>query len=154
MKNIQLILFIVFFSSCDSTSENKGDIIPPINVLEQPVNAKKSIQFLSSLIESESSSNLYFLRAKEYLSVRDYLKAQKDVLKASNGGVSDPDYVFLSAEIHYNLEMYDRALEELKLISETNHDIVAINALFVQIYLAKKDLRKAKYHYQKLKSLR
>jgi tetratricopeptide (TPR) repeat protein len=153
VKNILLVLFIVFFSSCDSTSEKKGDIIPPFNVLEHPVNAQKSIQFLSTLIESDASSNLYFLRAKEYLKVRDYLKAQKDILRALKGGATDTDYVFLSAEIHYHLEMYDLALEDLKLIANTNQDIVAINVLFVQIYLAKNDLRKAKYHFQKLKTL-
>ncbi len=153
MKNILFVLLVAFFSSCDSNSENKGEIIPPFEIMNQPVNGLKSIQFLSALIESDPNPNLYYLRAKAYLEVRDYLKAQKDVLQALKGGPTDKEYVFLSAKIHFHLEMYDRALEDLSLIATSNLDPVAIHVLYVQIYFAKNDLRKAKYHYRKLMTM-
>ena len=151
MKNIFYLLFItIVFFSCENQPEKKGDVIPPSSVIKNPINPVKSLKYLSALIEEDESPQLYYLRSKAYFDLHEYVKASEDIEKAMKGGSDDVDYLFLSASIKYHLEMYDAALQELKLVSNSDFDAEAINQLFIQIYLAKNEVKKAKFYLSKM----
>jgi tetratricopeptide (TPR) repeat protein len=149
-KNIFYLVVTVLLFSCENTPETKGDLIPPIKVIDNPINYSKSINYLTALLEDNEKPAWYFLRAKAYFELHDYLKALQDINKALKGGSADLDYIYLSASIKYNLEWYDSALEDLNVLSRMDFDPIPINLLFVQIYLAKNDFRRARFFLSKL----
>lgn len=149
-KIFGLIYLSIFCIACENKPGIKGDIIPPQTILKNPINAVKTIKYLSALIEEDETNQLYFLRAKAYYDLHDYTSAYKDIEKAIKGGSDDQDYLFLSASIKYQLEWYDLAIEDLKLLSSSDFNAEKLNELYGQIYLSKKDVKKANYFLAKL----
>lgn len=149
-KTVLFFLVVSILFSCETTPEKKGDLIPPSKIIQNPINSLKTLKYLTGLLEENESSNLYYLRAKTYLELHEYLKADLDINKAIKGNSEDQDYLYLKALISFHLERFDESLEYAKLISNSDFDPVALNELLTQIYLSKNDLRNANYFLAKL----
>lgn len=136
MRNILLFfLFCPTLFSCQNTGDVKGESIPPYAIYLNKQDPAKVIAFTSQLLEEQVNSSLFYLRAKAYYDLHAYKKAYLDINKALEIVPSDLDYLFLSAQIKFNLELYQEALEDAHIVESAGVHRLSLWNLLAQIHL-------------------
>jgi tetratricopeptide (TPR) repeat protein len=146
------IIFLIFliFSSCQSSQDSKGENIPDQKFIQVGQNAQKNVQFLTLQIEDQPSSNLYFLRAKNYVVLHAYGLADQDLEKALRDNPGESDYLALSAKVKQQVEDYATSIDRAKLVEATDYNSPQNNLLLAQNYLATNQMSLARLYIKKL----
>ncbi|MEN9960419.1 MAG: hypothetical protein RL045_670, partial [Bacteroidota bacterium] len=144
------ILGCLFFWSCQSSPDSKGEKIPDQQAIAQGQQAEKNIQFLTLQLEDQPSASLYYLRAKSYLVLHAYGLADQDIEKALRDNPGEPAYLSLSAIIKQKVEDYATSIDRAKLVEITNLNSARNNLLLVQNYFATKQMSLGRYYLKKI----
>jgi tetratricopeptide (TPR) repeat protein len=147
---IYILLLVVFFSSCQSSPDSKGESIPDQQAIKLGQNAEKNIQFLSLQIEDQPSANLYYLRAKNYFILHAFGLADQDLEKALRDNPGEPAFLALSVKVKQQVEDYAISIDRAKLVEATNYHSAQNSLLLAQNYLASKQLSLARLYLKKL----
>lgn len=122
--------------SCGPSEDQRGEIIPPQSVYSQPQRPGLVISYITQLLRENDGANLYYLRAKAYFQLRDYVHAHADILQALEKMPSDVDYLLLSAQIKSQLGWYSLALEDAKALESTGYSSSLMYLTLSEIYVA------------------
>lgn len=152
-KLIFYLLACFLFFECSSNEDTKGEIIPPLDLYHQVHNPLKNISYLTSLMESQDGANLFYLRSKAYAQMHDYKKAWMDIKIAIHKLPNDLDYLLLSAQIKYNLELFNEALSDAKIVESSGIESPELWILFTEINIKLKKPKVANFYLSKLKIL-
>lgn len=144
------ILGLLFLGSCQSSPDSKGEKIPEQLAIATGQQAEKNIQFLTLQIEEQPSANLYFLRAKNYVSLHAYGLADQDIEKALRDNPGEPAYLALSAVIKQKIEDYSTSIDRAKLVEITDLNSPQNALLLVQNYFATKQMSLGRYYLKKI----
>ena len=147
-----LILVSLFFWSCQSSPDSKGENIPTKQAINLGQQAEKNIQFLTLQIEDQPSANLYFLRAKNYAALHAYGLADQDLEKALRDNPGEPAYLALSSIIKQKVEDYATSIDRAKLVEITDLNSARNNLLLVQNYFATKQMNLGRIYLKKIDS--
>jgi tetratricopeptide (TPR) repeat protein len=145
-----LILVSLFFWSCQSSPDSKGENIPSKQAISMGQQAEKNIQFLTLQIEDQPSANLYFLRAKNYASLHAYGLADQDLEKALRDNPGEPTFLALSSIIKQKVEDYATSIDRAKLVEITDLNSARNNLLLVQNYFATKQMSLGRIYLKKI----
>lgn len=149
-----LFLSAFFFTACSSSPDSKGEDIPSKNAIALGQQADKNIAFLSTQLEDQASASLYYLRAKNYVSVHAFGLADKDIDLALRDNPGEPAYLALSSQIKLRVENYQKSIDQAKLIEFTEWNTPSITLVLSENYIASKQLSLARRYLQKLKGVR
>ena len=144
------ILGLFFLGSCQSSPDSKGEKIPDQQAIATGQQAEKNIQFLTLQLEDQPSANLYYLRAKNYISLHAYGLADQDIEKALRDNPGEPDYLALSAVIKQKVEDYATSIDRAKLVEITDLNSPQNSLLLVQNYFATKQMSLGRYYLKKI----
>lgn len=122
--------------SCGPSSDQRGEIIPPKSVYKQTQNPSLIVSYLTQLLRENEGAHVYYLRAKAYFQLRDYVHAHADILQALEKTPSDVDYLLLSAQIKSQLGWYSLALEDAKALESTGYTSSMMYLTLSEIYFA------------------
>jgi tetratricopeptide (TPR) repeat protein len=147
-----LILVSLFFWSCQSSPDSKGENIPTKQAINLGQQAEKNIQFLTLQLEDQPSANLYFLRAKNYAALHAYGLADQDLEKALRDNPGEPAYLALSSIIKQKVEDYATSIDRAKLVEITDLNSARNNLLLVQNYFATKQMNLGRIYLKKIDS--
>ena len=92
IHGVLLNVFSLFFVSCQSSPDSKGENIPDQQAIMAGQKAVTNIQFLTKQMEEQPSANLYYLRAKNYLALHAYGLADQDMENALRDNPGEPAY--------------------------------------------------------------
>jgi tetratricopeptide (TPR) repeat protein len=145
-----LILVSLFFWSCQSSPDSKGENIPTKQAINLGQQAEKNIQFLTLQLEDQPSANLYFLRAKNYAALHAYGLADQDLEKALRDNPGEPVYLALSSIIKQKVEDYATSIDRAKLVEITDLNSARNNLLLVQNYFATKQMNLGRIYLKKI----
>lgn len=141
---------LLFLWSCQSSPDSKGEKIPDQRAIATGQQAEKNIQFLTLQLEDQPSANLYYLRAKNYISLHAYGLADQDIEKALRDNPGEPDYLALSALIKQKVEDYATSIDRAKLVEITDLNSPQNTLLLVQNYFATKQMSLGRYYLKKI----
>ncbi len=144
------ILGLLVLASCQSSPDSKGEKIPDRQAIATGQQAEKNIQFLTLQIEDQPSANLYYLRAKNYVSLHAYGLADQDIEKALRDNPGEPGYLALSAVIKQKIEDYSTSIDRAKLVEITDLNSPQNALLLVQNYFATKQMSLGRYYLKKI----
>jgi tetratricopeptide (TPR) repeat protein len=147
------ILFIGLLGSCGSTSDQRGEVIPPKSVYKLPQRPEIVVSYMTQLLRDNDGPQLYYLRAKAYFQLRDYVHSEPDIQRALEKNPGDEDYLLLSAQIKSQLGWYSQALEEAKALDLSGYSSSSMYLVLSEIYLASHSKRLAASYLQKAISL-
>ena len=145
-----LILVSLFFWSCQSSPDSKGENIPTKQAINMGQQAEKNIQFLTLQLDDQPSANLYFLRAKNYTALHAYGLADQDLEKALRDNPGEPTYLALSSIIKQKVEDYATSIDRAKLVEITDLNSARNNLLLVQNYFATKQMSLGRIYLKKI----
>lgn len=145
-----LFLFLVLFSSCQSSPDSKGENIPDQKAIQFGQNLEKNIQFLTLQITEQPSANLYYLRAKNYFLMHAYGLADQDSDKALRDNPGEPAYLALSVKIKQLVEDYATSIDRAKLVEATELSSAQNRLYLAQSYLASNQMSLARSYIKKL----
>ena len=145
-----LLVFAVFFVSCQSSPDSKGENIPNQQAIMAGQKAETNVQFLTKQMEEQPSANLYYLRAKNYLALHAYGLADQDMENALRDNPGEPAYLALSARTKQFVEDYTTSIDRAKL-TETSVLTNGQNTLLLaQNYLATKQMSLGRFYLKKM----
>lgn len=144
------LLGCLFFWSCQSSPDSKGENIPDQQAILQGQNALKNSSFLTLALEDQPSANLYFLRARNYLALHAYGLADQDLEKALRDNPGEPAYLVLSAQIKQKVEDYSTSIDRAKLVEATSYHSPQNALLLAQNYLATGQMSLGRYYLKKI----
>ncbi|UAJ14918.1 hypothetical protein [Aquirufa lenticrescens] len=144
------ILGLFFLGSCQSSPDSKGEKIPDQQAITTGQQGEKNIQFLTLQLEDQPSANLFYLRAKNYISLHAYGLADQDIEKALRDNPGEPDYLALSAIIKQKVEDYATSIDRAKLVEITDLNSSQNTLLLVQNYFATKQMSLGRYYLKKI----
>lgn len=147
------ILFIGLLGSCGSTTDQRGEVIPPKSAYKLPQRPEIVVAYITQLLRDNDGPQLYYLRAKAYFQLRDYVHAEPDIQRALEKNPGDADYLLLSAQIKSQLGWYTQALEEAKALESSGYSSSTMYLVLSEIYLASHSKRLAASYLQKAISL-
>jgi tetratricopeptide (TPR) repeat protein len=147
------IIFIGLLGSCGSSADQRGEIIPPKSVYKLPQRPEIVVSYMTQLLRDNDGAQLYYLRAKAYFQLRDYVQAEPDIQRALEKNPSDEDYLLLSAQIKSQLGWYSQALEEAKALESSGYSSSPMYLVLSEIYLASHSKRLSAGYLQKAQSL-
>lgn len=145
-----LLVFALFFVSCQSSPDSKGENIPNQQAIMAGQKAETNIQFLTKQMEEQPSANLYYLRAKNYLSLHAYGLADQDMENALRDNPGEPAYLALSAQTKQFVEDYSTSINLAKLTEKSLLTNVHNTLLLAQNYLATKQMSLGRFYLQKI----
>jgi tetratricopeptide (TPR) repeat protein len=139
--------------SCGPSADQRGEIIPPQSVYNQSQRPGLVISYVTQLLRENDGAHLYYLRAKAYFQLRDYIHAHADILKALEKTPSDVDYLLLSAQIKSQMGWYSLALEDAKALESTGYSSFYMYLTLGEIYLASHSKRLASSYLRQANAL-
>lgn len=122
--------------ACGPSADQRGEVIPPKSAYSQLQRPGLVVSYITQLLRDSDDAHLYFLRAKAYLDLRDYLHAENDIKRALAKSPGDVDYLLVSAQIKSHLGWYAQALEEAKALESSGYNSSAMYLTLSEIYLA------------------
>jgi tetratricopeptide (TPR) repeat protein len=145
-----IFLGCLFLLSCQTSPDSKGEKIPGQQAIQAGQQTEKNIQFLSLQIEDQPSANLYFLRAKNYLSLHAYGLADQDVEKALRDNPGEPAYLALSSVTKQKVEDYATSIDRAKLVEATDYNLPQNALLLAQNYFATNQFNLGRFYLKKI----
>ena len=145
-----LILGCLFFWSCQSSPDSKGEMIPDQQAIQAGQQAAKNVQFLTLQLEDQPSANLFFLRARNYVALHAYGLADLDMEKALRDNPGVPAYLALSAVIKQKVEDYATSIDRAKLVEATEFNSPQNDLLLAQNYFATNQFNLGRYYLKKI----
>jgi predicted Zn-dependent protease len=146
-----LISIILLLSACGPSTDQRGEIIPPKSVYKLPQRPEIIVSYITQLLKDSDGAQLYYLRAKAYYQLRDYVHAAPDIQKALAKSPGDEDYLLLSAQVNNQLGRFSQALEESKSLEMAGFSSPALFLELSELYLASNAKRLAASYLQKAK---
>ncbi|TBH69852.1 hypothetical protein [Aquirufa antheringensis] len=140
----------LFLWSCQSSPDSKGEKIPDRQAISVGQQAEKNIQFLTLQLEDQPSANLYYLRAKNYVTLHAYGLADQDLEKSLRDNPGEPAYLALSAQIKQKVEDYSTSIDRAKLVEITEWNSPQNSLLLAQNYVATKQMSLGRYYIKKI----
>lgn len=147
-----LILGCMFLWSCQSSPDSKGEKIPDQQAIQVGQQAAKNVQFLTLQLEDQPSANLYFLRARNYVTLHAYGLADLDIEKALRDNPGVPAYLALSAIIKQKVEDYATSIDRAKLVEATDYNSPQNDLLLAQNYFATNQFNLGRFYLKKINS--
>jgi predicted Zn-dependent protease len=144
------ILGLFFLWSCQSSPDSKGEKIPDQQAIVSGQQAEKNIQFLTLQLEDQPSANLYYLRAKNYLTLHAYGLADQDIEKSLRDNPGEPAYLALSAQIKQKVEDYSTSIDRAKLVEITDWNSPQNSLLLAENYFATNQMSLGRYYLKKI----
>jgi len=148
-----IVIFSCWVWSCGPSEDQRGEVIPPNSVYNQPQRPEIVVSYITQLLRDNDGAHLYYLRAKAFLQLRDYVHAHADILQALEKTPSDVDYLLLSAQIKSQLGWYSLALQDAKALESTGYSSSLMYLTLSEIYLASHSIRLASTYLRQASSL-
>lgn len=134
--------------SCEPSADQRGEIIPPKLAHSQTQRPSLVVSYMTQLLSENENPHLYYLRAKSYFQLRDYVHAENDIERSLEKSPGDVDYLLLSSQIKCQLGWYSQALEEAKALESSGNNSSALFLVLSEIYLASNSKRVAANYLQ------
>lgn len=143
-----IVICSFLFSSCEPSADQRGEIIPPKSAYSQSQRPSLVVSYITQLLRENEGPHLYYLRAKAYFQLRDYVHAENDIERSLEKNPGDVDYLLLSSQIKSQLGWYSQALEEAKALESSGNNSPALYLVLSEIYIASNSKRVAAKYLQ------
>lgn len=143
-----IVIFSLLLYSCEPSADQRGEIIPPKSAYSQIQRPSLVVSYMTQLLRENEGANLYYLRAKAYFQLRDYVHAENDIERSLEKSPGDVDYLLLSSQIKCQLGWYSQALEEAKALESSGNNSPALYLVLSEIYIASNSKRVAANYLQ------
>ncbi len=121
--------------SCERSVDQPGEVIPPKTVYAQAQRPELVVSYITQLLRESDAANLYYIRAKAYFQLRDYVHAQTDIEQALEKNMGDVDYLLLSVLVKIQLDLHAQALKDAKALESTGYSSPIFYLALSQLYL-------------------
>ena len=145
-----LLGFAIFFVSCQSSPDSKGENIPNQEAILAGQKAETNVQFLTKQMEVQPSANLSYLRAKNYLVLHAYGLADQDMENALRDNPGEPAYLALSAQTKHFVEDYSTSIERAKLTELSSLHLTQNSLLLAHNYFVTKQMSLGRFYLKKI----
>ncbi|WP_395785345.1 hypothetical protein [Aquirufa sp.] len=143
-----IVICSFWLYSCEPSADQRGEIIPPKSAYSQTQRPSLVVSYMTQLLRENESPHLYYLRAKAYFQLRDYVHAENDIERSLEKSPGDVDYLLLSSQIKCQLGWYSQALEEAKALESSGNNSPALFLVLSEIYVASNSKRVAANYLQ------